>query len=57
MSRMHEQIMKGISDIAGMPEMMESVAGMAKMYEQMMPARPAESDALRQVPENYGGLL
>ena len=42
MGRMHEQMMKGMSDTASMEDMMQSVPGMAKMHEQMMADHPAD---------------
>lgn len=42
MSRMHEQMMKGMPNMASMnQEMMQTVPGMAKMCEQMMTDHPS----------------
>ena len=42
MGRMHEQMMKGMSDTTSMEEMMQRTPGMAKMHEQMMADHPAD---------------
>ena len=47
MGRMHEQMMKGMSDTASMEDMMQSVPGMAKMHEQMMADHPADKTHAR----------
>ncbi|MCO4254464.1 hypothetical protein [Pseudarthrobacter cellobiosi] len=36
MGRMHEQMMKGMRDMASMEEMMQRIPGLAKMCEKMM---------------------
>ena len=52
MGRMHEQMMQGMPDMAGMQEMMQSVPGMAKMHEQMMADRPAGRTSSAQTHDN-----
>lgn len=42
MGRMHEQMMKGMSDNISMEDMMQNVPGMTKMREQMMADHPAD---------------
>ena len=51
MDRMHEQMMQGMPDMAGMEEMMQGVPGMAKMHEQMMSDRPADRTSSAQTQE------
>lgn len=52
MGRMHEQMMKGMSDAASMEDMMQTVPGMAKMHEQMMTGHPADKTPSAHAREN-----
>ena len=54
MGRMHEQMMKGMSDTATMEDMMQTVPGMAKMHEQMMADHPADENPSAHARENHG---
>ena len=54
MGRMHEQMMKGMSDTASMEDMMQTVPGMAKMHEQMMADHPADKTPSAHARENHG---